>query len=55
MKAAVYRRYGSAGVVKAEEVPTPVPRGGRVQAVLEGILGWYVHSGDPPRPRRSGR
>jgi NADPH:quinone reductase-like Zn-dependent oxidoreductase len=41
MKAAVYHRYGGAGVVTVAEVPTPVPGAGevlvRVHAAVVGV------------------
>jgi len=51
MKAAVYRSFGPADVVSAEEVPTPVPRDGevlvRVHAATVGVVDSLARRGAP--------
>ena len=51
MKAAVYRRYGSAGVVSVDEMPTPVPRDDevlvRIHAATLGVVDSVARRGAP--------
>jgi NADPH:quinone reductase-like Zn-dependent oxidoreductase len=51
MKAAVYRRYGSPGVVSVDEVRKPVPRADevlvRVHAATLGVVGSLARRGRP--------
>jgi NADPH:quinone reductase-like Zn-dependent oxidoreductase len=51
MKAAVYRRYGSPGVVSVDEVPRPVPRDDevlvRIHAATLGVVDSLARQGAP--------
>ena len=51
MKAAVYRRYGSPGVVSVDELPTPVPRDDevlvRIHAATLGVVDSLARRGAP--------
>jgi NADPH:quinone reductase-like Zn-dependent oxidoreductase len=51
MKAAVYRRYGSPGVVSVDEVPRPVPRYDevlvRIHAATLGVVDSLARRGAP--------
>ena len=51
MKAAVYREYGSADVVKCEDIPKPVPQDNevliKVRAASVNPLDWRLMKGDP--------
>jgi NADPH:quinone reductase-like Zn-dependent oxidoreductase len=51
MKAAVYRRYGSPGVVSVDEVPKPVPRDDevlvRIHAATVGVVDSLARRGAP--------
>ena len=51
MKAAVYRRYGSPGVVSVDEVPRPVPRDDevlvRIHAATLGVVDSLARRGAP--------
>jgi NADPH:quinone reductase-like Zn-dependent oxidoreductase len=51
MKAAVYRRYGSPGVVSVADVPRPVPRGDevlvRIHAATLGVVDSLARRGAP--------
>jgi NADPH:quinone reductase-like Zn-dependent oxidoreductase len=51
MKAAVYRRYGSPGVVSVDEVPTPAPRDDevlvRIHAATLGVVDSLARRGAP--------